>query len=1008
MTGPTASMSRGSDTPTRQLLAIRPMADAVITVGPYELRRLIGTGGMGAVWEAMDTRLQRKVALKMMLADAKSERNAERFRREAMAAARLRHPGIVQVHEYGEDAGRMYIAMDLIAGPSLSQALRSAASSYEERARVLLAVAEAVAYAHEQGIVHRDIKPSNILLEHDDGNALGRPMISDFGLAKSLSDVSDLTRSGEPLGTYGYMPPEQALGRQDQVGPCSDIYSLGAVLYEELTGRAPFTGANTVVVAREVVEKDPVPPRVLTPDVPRDLEIICLTCLAKSPRRRYPTAAALARDLRSWLNGEAIVARAPSLAERFVRHVRRHAQVWAVASAAALLLIAVTGWYVHSLAVRSRQAEAARQRAEELLASLVAENRARSSLESERSRTWTEVFRDSFADGRADERWRITARAWSHVDGGLRTEGPGLQALLLKLPVAGDIRLSFTCRVEGPDLNDVSCRMALPRDDPEGNMFRKGYGFDYGAWGNSRNSLTRKGQLLWQQEDRPLSGGRSYRAVAERIGARLAYTIDGKPVFSVEDPQPLSDHDHCRVALYGYSTRTTWSDVVVERLGEPQAADILEVAERRLQERSLATSHELFSEVLATSNDGRRREAAERGIAAVATQRQAEQALADMRLAILAAWPGATVVCEDGGLRVDAHDLGISDAKPLTGLPVHELDLGGNAISDLRPLAGLPLRKLTIASNPIADLEPLHGMPLKSLNLINSQVRDLRPLAGLPLGELLMLDMDCPDLSPLAGMPLDILFAGSCHIVDLSPLRGMRLRMLAIPDNRIADLTPLAGMPLRILNASGNRIRDLAPLAGMPLSGLNLAGNPLADPGLLARSPTEQLLFESPQLPEAFLDALQQAWNGRSDCSRQLRQLGILRLLRAQDAAGLKLAASVRNGNRYLYVPRTLTWDEARIQAETLGGRLAMVRSADDLEFLDALTNDDACWLGGRSVDGQLRWLDGRPAHIPDSRPAPQAKGMYLTLSKRRLSPQLETATCVPRLAFLMEWPENR
>lgn len=266
---------------------------------------------MGVVYRARQVSLDRPVALKVILAgQLADDRTVERFHSEAKAAASLDHPGIVPVFEVGYQDGQHYYAMGLVDGESLAERLLSGALPPREAAGLMRAVAEAVQFAHEKGVLHRDLKPGNILLDR-----YSRPMVSDFGLAKWTDDRAGLTLSGEILGTPSYMPPEQALGT-GHVGPPADVYSLGAVLYETLTGRPPFQSTHPAATLRQVLEEDPVPPGQLNGGIPRDLETVCLKCLAKDPDLRYASAEELADDLGRFLCREPVLARKASVWSR--------------------------------------------------------------------------------------------------------------------------------------------------------------------------------------------------------------------------------------------------------------------------------------------------------------------------------------------------------------------------------------------------------------------------------------------------------------------------------------------------------------------------------------------------------------------------------------------------------------------------------------------------------------------------------------------------------------------
>jgi serine/threonine-protein kinase len=342
--------------------ADQPTAELPRVVG-YEVQAVVGHGGMGVVYRARHLRLDRAVALKMLLAGAYAgPEERERFQREAEAAAGLRHANIVQLYDAGELDGRPYFTMELVEGGSLAQKIAGMPQPARPSAALMVQLAEAVQFAHQSGIVHRDLTPANVLLATD-----GTPKVTDFGLARRLEGGSGLTLSGIPMGTPSYMAPEQARGEKGAVGPSTDVYALGATLYEMLTGRPPFRAETSTGTLQQVLHDDPVPPSRLNPAVPRDLQTICLKCLSKEPPRRYASAAALADDLRRFLRWEPIAARRAGPLERLARWARRSpaaAGLVGVALLAASTVLGAGGWLTGRLirtarAVRGdlRQAE---------------------------------------------------------------------------------------------------------------------------------------------------------------------------------------------------------------------------------------------------------------------------------------------------------------------------------------------------------------------------------------------------------------------------------------------------------------------------------------------------------------------------------------------------------------------------------------------------------------------------------------------------------------------------
>jgi len=305
-------------------------------IGPYEIQRTLARGGMGVVYQAIDCRLKRSVALKMILSGPHADPEAfARFRSEAEAVARLQHPSIVQIFEVGEHDGLPFLALEYVDGQNLAQLLNGQAMDPKEAARLVGALAVAVEFAHQKGIIHRDLKPANILITKN-----GQAKITDFGLAKLREARDTATRPGEVLGTPNYMAPEQAEGHVDHVTPAVDVYSLGAILYELLTGQPPFQGGTPMETLLRVRLHDPIAPSHYQPNLPKNLVTICLKCLRKDRHLRYQSAAELAEDLQRFLDGEPVHARPVTYAERIWMWTRRHPALAIVVSLSAFVFVA--------------------------------------------------------------------------------------------------------------------------------------------------------------------------------------------------------------------------------------------------------------------------------------------------------------------------------------------------------------------------------------------------------------------------------------------------------------------------------------------------------------------------------------------------------------------------------------------------------------------------------------------------------------------------------------------
>jgi WD40 repeat protein len=333
-------------------------AEPAIVPG-YDILGVLGRGGMGVVYRARQVGLDRVVALKMILSGAHAgEQELARFRAEAEAAARLRHPNIVQIHEIGEHGGHPYFSLEFVEGGGLDRKLAGTPLPPREAAGLVETLARAIHAAHEKGVIHRDLKPANVLLDAD-----GTPKITDFGLAKRTDTDRGQTRTGAIMGTPSYMAPEQAAGKGKDIGPAADVYALGAILYECLTGRPPFRAATDLDTILQVVSDEPVPPSRLQPTTPRDLETVCLKCLEKAPAKRYAGAQALADDLRRFLEGEPIQARRVGLLERTWKWSRRRPAAAAALGLLGLLTLLSTAGALLILVLLLRTAAAEAQAA---------------------------------------------------------------------------------------------------------------------------------------------------------------------------------------------------------------------------------------------------------------------------------------------------------------------------------------------------------------------------------------------------------------------------------------------------------------------------------------------------------------------------------------------------------------------------------------------------------------------------------------------------------------------
>ena len=309
------------------------------TIGNYEVLSILGRGGMGVVYKARHTKLNRIVALKIILHGVHGGGTAlERFVSEAKSVAAMQHPGIVQIFEIAEHESLPYFSLEFVEGKDLQSTLKGTPWNPMSAAKIVATVCDAMQYAHDRQVLHRDIKPANILLDSD-----GNPKLTDFGLAKKIDGEDHLTREGAIVGTPSFMAPEQARGALAEISTRSDIYSLGAVLYQLLTGRAPFVSDSAMDTLAQVINREPLQPRELQPGIPIDLETICVKTLQKDPATRYASCAEMAADLRRFCNGEPILARPISRLERGWRWCKRNPRIAMPSGLAAFLIVSTAG-----------------------------------------------------------------------------------------------------------------------------------------------------------------------------------------------------------------------------------------------------------------------------------------------------------------------------------------------------------------------------------------------------------------------------------------------------------------------------------------------------------------------------------------------------------------------------------------------------------------------------------------------------------------------------------------
>ncbi len=987
---------RGVDVTGREPFA-KPTVLQVQGGKKYEVGKIIAQGGMGVIYEARDLNSKRVVALKVLPKDIPIPRHdLLRFIREGQLTSQLEHPNIVPLHEIGlDDSGRVFYTMKLVAGRTLTsilyairknEAVTIAEYPLARLLNVFQKVCDAVAFAHSRGVVHRDLKPDNIMV-----GSFGEVQVMDWGLAKVLGAVRDeatekdeedlvdrpatwqdrerfkpgqtdtiptddfgetlKTVSGRVMGTPGFLAPEQILQEEDQPpDERADIYSLGAVLYSILTLHATVKGGEVKEMLRHIINGDIPSPASLNavdePDTGRVKETRAGSArkggFPHCPDGWIPTA----------LSDIAMKALAIDPDERY-----------------------------NSVQELQREIE-----------------------DYQNGYIWHLVIDEDFSDPDILSRWELCSGQAEIGDGELRLFDGDPQVLVLKRDVPGDVRIEFECHVEGSYLNCVGCFMNSIRSDSCREIPWSGYEFEFGGYENTRNAVHRFNSQIWIEPDTPLAQGRTYQVMAERVGSKLRFVVNGREIASLTDPDPLSGGNRVAVGFVGWNTDTRYKHIRISTLGTPWKGDVLDLAERQIQKGRYDAARGLFEDTLESFPDAERRRRAESGLK-VSRQRQAlTQQLPTWTEALKKAWPGIDFKLQmvNDGLSLNVSEIPVGDLDPLRGLPLNvlycahcgvaslaplkgmplaALNCTGNPVTSLAPLKGMPLETLLCEDCPISDLEPLRGMKLKMLQMGLNKVADLEPLRGMPLTFLscwsariesleplrgMKLDtLNCAGnrivgLEALAGMPLTSFHCGGNRIRYLEPLKGMTLTSLHCGENEIEDLSPVTGLPITILGCQNNRIADLTPLKDMPLIVLSCGNNPLRNLGPFVRRPPEVLYFDCDSISTGELKKMHAEWSKKPERSPLAHDAATLLALRENDVGELKKIAAEFRHHLYLFIPKFMRWSDARKFCEDLGGHLVTITSAEEDGFVASLFKTGCWfWMGLQVGDRGPEWVTG-------------------------------------------------
>jgi serine/threonine protein kinase/Leucine-rich repeat (LRR) protein len=878
----------------------RPVAELLGTAGKdkYIVDAELGRGGMGAVLRVVDRDLRRDVAMKVLLADG-GARDRRRFVAEAQITGQLEHPNIVPVHDIGVDGtGRLFFTMKLVRGRSLAEVLdlvrandpAAAGWGRQRLLRVFIQVCNAVAFAHSRGVVHRDLKPGNVML-----GDFGEVLVMDWGLARVLPEhrraaarmraragvekpapaeqgwsappeqepdgedrLASLVQSfrrgqdtvqGTVEGTPAYMPPEQARGDLDQIDERSDIYALGAILYEVLTLQPPVWGRDVDEVLDNVINHRISPPGARAPDrdVPLDLSAITLKALSAEREHRYQTSVGLRQDIEAHLEFRAVSARDDTALETLARLLKRN-RTAALVGLVSIAILAV----VLSVSFRTiqRERDAARARGAELAVTLRA-------LEDEKARRDAEQKLAAPALV-SKARQHATAKEWAeamqNADLAIRYDPLLASAHLLRgqllvherrwAEAAGVLQAYLSLAPENEDAGQLAGLCARAAADESSTvvvaiadrLVRMGMGplaEDLFARGQEKVEVYRK------QLELAYPGSTTRGFSADRDG--MLYLDGLRERGDVVDLTPLAGMPIVRLRLRG----TKVIDLAPLRGMPLTDLDISNTPVRDLAPLAGAP-------LVALNLAGTRVETLD-GLAGVQLE---DLDISDTRVESLAPLAGAPLrvlkASRSQVQRIEAlassriHEADfahtpLQDISGLAGTRISSLRLSGSRVTDLSPLAGVPLTRLSIDGTQVADLGPVSSAPLRQIQLSGSQVGNLKPLAGMALTDLDLSGLPVTDLSPLAGMPLASLNLSRTPVTDIGPLRKLRLTALVLADTKIADLKPLAGLPLTSLDLSRAPITSLAPLSGCPLQSLIIDGTPVEDLKPLAKAPLKDL-----------------------------------------------------------------------------------------------------------------------------------------------------------------------
>jgi serine/threonine protein kinase len=911
--------------------------DALATGQPlvldhYRVHQKLGQGSMGIVYEAWDTIAEKWVALKIMkFGFPRSEHDLHRFRKEAESIAKLNHPGIVRFYSWGSIEGTHYYTMDLVEGWTLDAWVNRTNPSVNRCISTFRKVVQAIEYAHQNGVIHRDLKPGNIMVTENH-----EPQVMDFGLAHDESKPISLTVAGTLLGTPFYMSPEQAEARMSDIGPHSDVWSLGVILYEALTGYLPFTGRNIYEVLYSLLHGDPISPRRINSHIPRSVEAVILKCLEKNSNHRYSKAAFLEEDLQACLEKRPISIQTrgffQTIRKKFQRKKRVSFEAFSVEREA------------------RRKAESTREQLEK-------------KVERELRREWSVVFEDDFSDPNVESRWEVLGGNWIVKDGTIGLQGGYPQVMYLKQAAAGDVRLECICHSEEEAAGELSCFLSAVPTVPHIQSCNTGYMFQYGALSSGRLLLARNDRFVLERTGEHVVGKKTYHLRAERSGARLSFWVNQQLQYEWTDPEPLDGYERSLVGLYFWRSNICIHQVRVSQLSTPLKEDLLDVGQRLLARHHYQAAKDLFTEVKTFATEPERIDRARKGIEHVTKIIQLSEQLPKIREDLSQYWRDPLVQLNKDRLLVRISGGNLGHLKPLEKLPISELHCSITGTTDLEALKAMPLKVLNANKNQIQEADALQEAPLESLQLSGNRLTRIDFLKGLPLNTLTVDANNIEDLTPLKGLSITNLRISRNPIKDLKALEGLPLTELRVERTLIETLDGLQGTNLRTLSCMSNQITDLSPLEGLPLSELYANDNPLRSIAPFHQKCITKFCFDDEFIPVSELEEMSEVYSQKPQFSDTARMIQALLAFRRHDVEKLKSIAIPIGKRRYLYISRRLSYAAAESACKEFGGNLATYDNGFEARILRGFQNvgpSDA-WIGLKVIQGKPQWVNGNP-----------------------------------------------